>query len=151
MSRRANSVRSVKLEVKMRPQFQIGKGELLRDGSDVAIFATGILVSEAIDAAKILAEKNISARVINLATIKPLDEEIILRAARDCGTIVTVEEHSTIGGLGEAISSLLAEKFPVPVKKIGVNDKFGHSGSATELLKEFGLCAENISTVAQSF
>lgn len=132
-------------------QFKIGKGEILRDGSDVAIVATGILVTEAIHAAEILSAKNISARVINMATIKPLDEEIILSAARDCGKIITVEEHSTIGGLGEAVCSLLAEKFPVPVKKIGVNDKFGHSGSATELLKEFGLCAENISTVAQSF
>ena len=123
----------------------------LRDGSDVAIVATGILVTEAVQAAEILSAKNISARVINMATIKPLDEEIILSAARDRGKIVTVEEHSVISGLGEAVCSLLAEKFPVPVKKIGVNDEFGHSGSATELLKEFGLCAKNISTVAQSF
>ena len=132
-------------------RFEIGKGEIVRDGSDVAIVATGILVSEAIAAAEILSTKNISARVINMPTIKPLDEKIILDAAHDCGKIVTVEEHNIIGGLGEAVCSLLAEKFPVPVKRIGVNDEFGHSGSAGELLKQFGLCAENISTVAQSF
>ena len=114
-------------------KFEIGKGELLRDGKDVAIIANGILQAD-----------GISARVINMATIKPLYEEIILRAARDCEKIVTVEEHSIIGGLGEAICSLLAEKFPVPVKRIGINDEFGHSGSAAELLKQFGLCADNI-------
>ena len=130
-------------------KFEIGKGELLRDGSDIAIIATGILVTEALKAAEILAEEKISARVINMATIKPLDEEIILSAARDCKKIITVEEHNVIGGLGEAICSLLAEKFPVPVKKIGVKDKFGHSGTAAELLKEFGLCAENIAAQAR--
>ena len=130
-------------------KFEIGKGELLRDGKDVAIIATGILVSEAVKAAELLAAENISARVINIATIKPLDEEIILSAARDCKRIVTVEEHSIIGGLGEAICSLLAEKYPVPVKKIGVNDEFGHSGAAVDLLKQFGLCAENIAMQAK--
>lgn len=132
-------------------RFEIGKGEVVRDGKDVAIIATGILVTEAIQAAELLSAKNISARVINIATIKPLDEEIILSAARDCGKIVTVEEHSIIGGLGEAVCALLSEKNPVPVKRIGVNDTFGHSGSAAALLKQFGLCAENISTVAQTF
>lgn len=121
----------------------------MRDGKDVAIIATGILVSEAVKAAELLATENISARVINIATIKPLDEEIILSAARDCKRIVTVEEHSIIGGLGEAICSLLAEKYPVPVKKIGVNDEFGHSGAAADLLKQFGLCAENIAMQAK--
>lgn len=130
-------------------KFEIGKGELLRDGKDVAIIATGILVSEAVKAAELLAAENISACVINIATIKPLDEEIILSAARDCKRIVTVEEHSIIGGLGEAICSLLAEKYPVPVKKIGVNDEFGHSGAAADLLKQFGLCAENIAMQAK--
>lgn len=130
-------------------KFEIGKGELLRDGKDVAIIATGILVSEAVKAAELLATENISARVINIATIKPLDEEIILSAARDCKRIVTVEEHSIIGGLGEAVCSLLAEKYPVPVKKIGVNDEFGHSGAAADLLKQFGLCAENIAMQAK--
>ena len=131
--------------------FKIGKGELLRDGSDVAIIATGILVTEAIDAAKTLAEQGISARVINMPTIKPLDEEIILSAARDCKKIVTVEEHNVIGGLGEAVCSLLAEKNPVSVVKIGVNDEFGHSGAASDLLFQFGLCAENIVNKAQEF
>lgn len=132
-------------------RFEIGKGEVVRDGKDVAIVATGILVTEAIQAAEILSAKNISARVINMPTIKPLDDEIILSAARDCGKIVTVEEHSIIGGLGEAVCSLLSEKNPVPVKRIGVNDTFGHSGSAAALLKEFGLYAENIAIVAQNF
>ena len=132
-------------------RFEIGKGEIVRDGKDVAIVATGILVTEAIQAAEILSAKNISARVINMPTIKPLDEEIVLSAARDCGKIVTVEEHSIIGGLGEAVCSLLSEKNPVPVKRIGINDTFGHSGSAAALLKEFGLCAENIAVVAQTF
>ena len=123
-------------------QFEIGKGD--RDGKDIAIVATGILVSEAIEAADILKSEGISARVINISTIKPLDEEIILNAARDCKKIITVEEHNIIGGLGEAVCSLLAEKNPVLVKRIGVNDEFGHSGSASELLKQFGLCADNM-------
>lgn len=127
-------------------KFEIGKGELIHDGNDVAIIATGIMVPEAIEAGKILKNENISARVINMATIKPLDEEIVLKAAKDCGKIITVEEHNIIGGLGEAVCSLLAEKNPVPVKRIGVNDLFGHSGTANELLKQFGLCADNIVT-----
>ena len=112
---------------------------------------TGILVTEAIEAADILKSKGVSARVINMATLKPLDEEIILSAARDCGKIITVEEHNIIGGLDEAVCSLLAEKNPVPVKKIGVNDEFGHSGSAAELLKQFGLCADNIVDTTEKF
>ena len=132
-------------------QFEIGKGEVIRDGKDIAIVATGILVSEAMTAAKLLAAENISARVINISTIKPLDEEIILSAARDCKKIVTVEEHNIIGGLGEAVCSLLAEKCPVSVKKIGVNDEFGHSGSASDLLKQFGLCADKIRDVVKEF
>ena len=129
-------------------RFVIGKGEVLQEGTDVAIIATGIMVPEAIEAGKVLAEAGISARVINMATIKPLDEELVLQAARECGKIVTVEEHSVIGGLGEAVCSLVSEKCPVPVKRIGVNDEFGHSGPAAALLKQFGLCAENI--VAQT-
>lgn len=125
-------------------KFEIGKGELIQDGNDIAIIATGIMVPEAIEAGKILKNENISARVINMATIKPLDEEIVLKAAKDCRKIITVEEHNIIGGLGEAVCSLLAEKNPVPVKRIGVNDSFGHSGTANELLKQFGLCADNI-------
>jgi transketolase len=131
--------------------FQIGKGELLRDGKDVAILATGLMVAEAVEAAKELETKGISARVINLATIKPLDEEIVLAAAKDCGKIITCEEHSIIGGLGEAVSSLLSEKLPTPVRRIGVNDEYGHSGPAAALLKQFGLSAEHIVEVAVDF
>jgi len=130
-------------------QFQIGKGELISDGKDVAIIATGLMVAEAIEAAKVLAEEGISARVINICTIKPLDEEIVLQAARDCGKIITAEEHSIIGGLGEAVCALLSEQCPVPVKRIGVNDEFGHSGPAAALLKQFGLSAEHIVEVAR--
>ncbi|MBR4330572.1 MAG: transketolase family protein [Candidatus Riflebacteria bacterium] len=128
--------------------FKIGKGELIQDGKDVAIIATGIMVPEAIEAGKKLAEEGISAMVINMATIKPIDEEMVLNAAKKCGKIVTVEEHSIIGGLGEAVCAVLSEKHPTPVKRIGVNDEFGHSGPAGELLKAFGLCADNI--VAQT-
>lgn len=131
--------------------FQIGKGEVLQDGTDVAIIANGIMVPEAIEAGKVLAEQGISARVINMATIKPLDEELVLKAAKDCGKVITVEEHSIIGGLGEAVCSLLSEKCPTPVKRIGVNDEFGHSGPAGALLKAFGLCADNIVNVAKEF
>ena len=128
--------------------FKIGKGEMIQDGKDVAIIATGIMVPEAIEAAKKLAEEGVSAMVINMATIKPIDEEMVLNAAKKCGKIVTVEEHSIIGGLGEAVCAVLSEKLPTPVKRIGVNDEFGHSGPAGELLKAFGLCADNI--VAQT-
>ena len=132
-------------------KFEIGKGEVLTEGTDVAIIATGLVVYEAVEAAKALAEKGISARVINMATIKPLDEELVLKAAKECGKIVTVEEHSIIGGLGEAVCSLVSEHCPVPVKRIGVNDEFGHSGPAAALLKQFGLTAENIAEVTEAF
>ncbi|MCD7802734.1 MAG: transketolase family protein [Clostridiales bacterium] len=132
-------------------RFEIGKGEQLTEGSDVAIIATGILVAEALEAAKVLAESGISARVINICTIKPLDEEIVLKAARECGRIITCEEHSVIGGLGEAVCSLLSEQCPTPVRRIGVNDEFGHSGPAAALLKQFGLSAEHIVEVAKAF
>ena len=124
--------------------FEIGKGEVIRDGTDVAIIANGIMAAEAIEAGKALAGKGVSARVLNIATIKPLDEELVLKAAKECGKIVTVEEHSIIGGLGEAVCALVSEKCPVPVKRIGVNDEFGHSGPAGALLKQFGLCADSI-------
>lgn len=129
--------------------FEIGRAELLRGGSDVAIIATGLMVAEAIAAAETLAEHGVSARVINVCTIKPLDEQVVLEAARDCGKIITCEEHSVIGGLGEAVCSLLSERCPVKVRRIGVNDEFGHSGPAAELLKEFGLCSEHIVEVAR--
>ena len=131
--------------------FQIGKGELLRAGDDVAILANGLMVHEALTAAQALAESGISARVINLATIKPLDEEIVLQAARECGKLVTVEEHNIIGGLGEAVCACVAEHHPVPVKRIGVADAFGHSGPAADLLRQFGLCADNIAAVTKAF
>jgi len=129
--------------------FQIGKGEVLREGTDVAIIANGLLVYEAIKAGEALAEAGINAMVINMATIKPLDEELVLEAARKCGKVITCEEHSVIGGLGEAVASLLAEKQPTVVRRIGVQDQFGHSGPAVDLLKAFGLSAEHIVEVAQ--
>ena len=132
-------------------KFEIGKGETLRDGSDVAIVANGLMVAEALTAAEELAGAGIEAMVINIGTIKPLDEELILAAARKCGKIITAEEHSVIGGLGEAVCSLLSEKLPTPVKRIGVNDEFGHSGPAVPLLKQFGLSAENIVKTAKEF
>ena len=131
--------------------FQIGKGEVLAEGTDVAIIANGLLVAEALEAAKVLAEAGISARVINMATIKPLDEELVLKAAQECGKIITCEEHSIIGGLGEAVCGLLSEKCPTPVRRIGVNDEFGHSGPAGALLKQFGLCADHIVEVGKTF
>ncbi len=129
--------------------FQIGKGEVLKDGCDVAIIANGLLVYEAIQAGEMLAEAGINAMVINMATIKPLDEELVLEAAKKCGKVITCEEHSVIGGLGEAVSALLAEKLPTIVRRIGVNDEFGHSGPAAALLKQFGLSAEHIVEVAK--
>lgn len=129
-------------------KFEIGKGEVLQAGTDIALIANGIMVPEAMEAGKQLAAKGISARVINMATIKPLDEELVLSAARECGKIITVEEHSIIGGLGEAVCGVLSENYPVPVKRIGVNDEFGHSGPAAELLKAFGLCSNHIVTQA---
>ncbi len=129
--------------------FEIGKGEQLTEGSDIAIIATGLMVSEALKAAEALKVEGIAARVINLCTIKPLDEEIVLKAACECGKVITCEEHSVIGGLGEAICTLLSEKCPTMVRRIGVNDEFGHSGPAWDLLKQFGLCAEYIVETAK--
>ena len=132
-------------------KFEIGKGEVLQEGGDVAIIANGLLVNEAIEAGKALKEAGISARIINLCTIKPLDEELVLKAAKECGKVITCEEHSVIGGLGEAVCSLLSEKCPTPVRRVGVNDEFGHSGPAAALLKQFGLSAEHIVEVARDF
>jgi len=129
--------------------FEIGKGEILRDGADVAIIANGLMVNEALAAAEELAAAGIHAMVINMATIKPLDEELVLAAAKKCGKVITCEEHSVIGGLGEAVCSCLAEKLPTVVRRIGVNDEFGHSGPAAALLKQFGLSAEHIVEVAK--
>ncbi len=129
--------------------FQIGKGEVLRDGTDVAIIANGLLVYEAIQAGEMLAEAGINAMVINMATIKPLDEELVIAAAKKCGKVITCEEHSVIGGLGEAVAAVLSEKCPTIVRRIGVNDEFGHSGPAVALLKQFGLDADHIVEVAK--
>ena len=125
-------------------KFELGKGVLLKDGKDVTIVATGLMVNEAIIAAETLAAEGIDARVINIHTIKPIDKDILVAAAKETGAIVTAEEHSVIGGLGSAVSEALAEEYPVPVVKLGVNDTFGKSGPALELLKIFGLDAENI-------
>lgn len=132
-------------------KFAIGKAEMLKDGSDLAIIATGIMVPEAMDAGEQLAKAGIKARIINMATIKPLDEEAVIKAAKDCKKIITVEEHSVIGGLGEAVAAVLAENCPVPMRRIGVNDVFGCSGTASELLQKFGLCADNIFKTAKEF
>ena len=131
--------------------FEIGRGEVLQDGTDVAIIATGILVAEVIEAGKLLAAEGIHARVINMATVKPLDEELVIRAAKECGKIVTVEEHNILGGLGEAVAGVTAEHAPVPVYRIGVRDEFGHSGPGAELLKQFGLTAEHIAAQTKMF
>ena len=131
--------------------FQIGRGEVMREGADVAILANGLLVAEAVEAGKLLADRGVSARIVNMATIKPLDEEIVLQAAEECGKIVTCEEHSIVGGLGEAVCALLSEKRPTPVRRIGTPDVFGHSGPAAALLEQFGLCAANIARVAEEF
>ena len=132
-------------------KFQIGKGEVIKDGTDVAIIANGLMVYEAMVAAEELAKDGINAMVINMATIKPLDEELVVEAAKKCGKIITCEEHSVIGGLGEAVCACLSEKLPTPVRRIGVNDEFGHSGPAGALLKQFGLCAEHVVEVAKDF
>ena len=132
-------------------EFQIGKGEVMRDGDDIAIIANGLMVYEAIKAGETLAAEGINARIINMSTIKPLDEELVLKAAKECGKIITCEEHSVIGGLGEAVCSLLAETYPTPVRRIGVNDQFGFSAPAAEVLEAFGLCESNIVKTAKEF
>ncbi len=130
-------------------KFELGNGIELRSGTDITVIATGLMVAEAVEAGKILAEQGINARVINIHTIKPIDRDIIIRAAKETGKIVTVEEHSVIGGLGSAVSEVVAETVPVPVIRIGVQDCFGHSGPAAALLKEFGLSADNIVKVVK--
>lgn len=130
-------------------KFELGKGVQLRDGSDVTVVATGLMVNEALIAADMLAGEGISVRVINIHTIKPLDQDIIIKAAKETGTIVTAEEHSIIGGLGSAVAETVCAACPVPVRRIGVNDTFGHSGPAVDLLKQFGLSAEHIAEVAR--
>lgn len=130
-------------------KFQMGKGVTLRDGSDVTIVATGILVYEAVKAAEALAGEGISARVINIHTIKPIDKELLVKAAKETGALVTAEEHSVIGGLGAAVAEAIGEECPVPVVRVGVKDTYCHSGKGAELLAEYGLCSENIAAEAK--
>ena len=125
-------------------KFEIGKAVTLKEGTDVTVIATGLLVAEAVEAAKILESEGISVNLINMATIKPLDKEAVIAAAKKTGCIVTAEEHNIIGGLGSAVSEAVCEEYPVPVVKLGVEDTFGKSGPAFELLHLFGLYAENI-------
>ena len=125
-------------------KFELGKGIKLRDGKDITIVATGLMVNEAIEAGKVLAKNGIEADIINIHTIKPIDKDIIIESAKNTGLVLTVEEHSIIGGLGSAVCDVLSENLPTKVIKIGVNDVYGHSGPAVDLLKEFGLSAENI-------
>ena len=132
-------------------KFELGKGVTLREGTDVTIIATGLCVSEAVEAAKMLEADGISAKVINIHTIKPLDEELVVAAALATGKVVTVEEHSVIGGLGSAVCDCLSEKAPTPVMKIGVNDVFGESGPALKLIEKYGLDAKSIYNKVKSF
>ena len=132
-------------------KFEIGKGVVLKEGKDLTIFATGLCVSESLDAAKKLAEEGIDAKVVNIHTIKPLDEELVVKCALETGKVVTVEEHSTIGGLGSAVCDTLSQKAPTKVMKIGVEDVFGESGTGAELIHKFGLDAEGIYTKVKAF
>ncbi len=130
-------------------KFEIGKGTELEQGTDVTLIATGMLVAEALEARKILAEEGISARVVNIATIKPIDEEIIIKAATETGAIVTAEEHNIIGGLGSAVAEVIVEKAPVPMQRVGTKDVFGRSGKPAALLEMYGLDAKTIAEKAK--
>ncbi len=132
-------------------QFQIGKGVVLREGKDVTIFATGLEVAEVMEAAKLLEADGIEAKVVNIHTIKPIDRELVVSAAKETGKVVTVEEHSVIGGLGSAVCDVLSEEAPTKVLKIGVNDVYGESGPALELIKKYGLDAESIYKKVKAF
>lgn len=128
-------------------KFELGKGITLHEGNDVTVIATGLVVNEALKAVKELEAQGINARLINIHTIKPIDEEIIIKAAKETGKIITVEEHNIIGGLADAVCQVTSTHCPVPVTRIGVNDEFGYSGPAKELLEIFGLCKDNIAKV----
>lgn len=132
-------------------KFELGKGVVLREGKDVTIVATGLEVAYALEAAQLLEKDDIQAKVINIHTIKPLDEELILACAKETGKIVTVEEHSVIGGLGSAVCDVLSEKLPTPVYKIGINDVYGESGPALELIHKYGLDGEGISKKVKEY
>ena len=131
--------------------FEIGKGTVVREGTDVTIVATGICVDSALGAAELLAAEGVSAEVVNICTIKPLDEDVIVNSARKTGKVVTVEEHSVIGGLGSAVCDCLCAKCPTPVKKLGMQDVFGESGSAAALVKKYGLDAEGVYQSVKTF
>ena len=130
-------------------KFELGKGVTLKEGNDVTLVATGIMVDVALEAADMLEKEGIEARVINIHTLKPIDREILVKAAKETGAIVTAEEHNIIGGLGSAVSEVLTEEYPVPVLKVGVLDKFGESGKPNELLEAYGLTAKNIAEKAK--
>ena len=132
-------------------QFEIGKGVVLREGTDVTIIASGITVSSALEAAEMLAADGISAEVINIHTIKPLDEELVLASAKKTGKVVTAEEHTVIGGLGSAVCDCLSEKHPTPVLRIGMQDVFGESGSANALVEKYGLDGKGIYEKTKEF
>ncbi|BDG61702.1 transketolase family protein [Caldinitratiruptor microaerophilus] len=131
-------------------EFRIGRAATLREGRDVAIIACGVMVAPALEAAEALAAEGIGARVINMSTIKPLDVGAVIRAAEECGAIVTAEEHNVLGGLGGAVAEVVADQAPVPVKRVGVRDVFGESGRPDELLKKYGLTAEDIAEAARA-
>jgi transketolase len=130
--------------------FCIGKAKMVREGSDLTIISTGIMVSEALLAAEELLNSGISARVIHMPTIKPLDVEIVMQAAKQTRGIVTAEEHSILGGLGEAVAGVVGESYPVPIRRVGIRDTFGESGTASELLTRYGLRAKDIVQAANA-
>ncbi len=132
-------------------KFELGKGVTLREGKDVTIIATGLMVAASLEAAEMLAKDGIDAKVINIHTVKPLDEELVVKAARETGKVVTVEEHSVIGGLGSAVCDVLSEQAPTKVMKIGINDVFGESGPAAALLHKYGLDAEGVYNKVKAF
>ena len=132
-------------------KFELGKGVVLQEGKDITLIATGLCVSETLEAAKLLEADGIAAKVINIHTIKPLDEELVVAAAKETGKEVTIEEHSVIGGLGSAVCDALCANHPTPVYKIGINDTFGESGPAVELIKKYGLDAKSIYEKVKAF
>lgn len=134
-----------------RPEykFEIGKGVTLKEGNDLTIIATGIMVDAALEASEVLKEEGINARVINIHTIKPIDSELIIKAAKETGTIVTAEEHNIIGGLGSAVAEVVTENYPVPVLKVGVKDTFGESGKPNQLLEKYGLTSKDIIEISK--
>ena len=132
-------------------KFEIGKGNVVREGKDVTIIANGICVDSALGAAEMLAAEGIDAEVVNICTVKPLDEELVISSAKKTGKVVTVEEHSVIGGLGSAVCDCLCANYPVPVKKIGMQDVFGESGPAAALIKKYGLDAEGVYKSVKEF